>query len=171
MTTKQTVLAALLLTPFALLAMAKYVIVDVREGAPDGVRLWIPVPLVLAQAALQFAPDEARHVRNKDLAEFLLLLRAVAKELKNASDAELVRVEEGDQRVLVAKSGVDLVVDVSSPHQNVHVAVPVEAIEEFLNNTDGECLHPADVLSALGGVSGDLVHVKDSDREVRVWLW
>ncbi len=173
MSPRKTVLLAVLLTPLLMIAMAKYVIVDVREGGPDGLRLWVPVPLILAQAALQFAPEEARHVRvrNKDLTEFLPLLRAVAKELKNVDDAELVRVEEKDQRVLVTKSGVDLMGDVSTPREKVHVAVPVEAIEEFLDRTDGECVHPADILSALGGVSGDLVHVKDSDKEVRVWLW
>jgi hypothetical protein len=171
MSPKKAILLAFLLTPLMMVAMAKYVIVDVRESAPDGLRLWVPVPLIAAQAALQFAPDEARHIREKDFTEFLPLLRAVAKELKNAGDAELVRVEDKDQRVLVTKSGVDLVVDVSGPDQQVHVAVPVEAVEEFLDGTDGKCLHPADILSALGGISGDLVYVKDSDTEVKVWLW
>ncbi len=168
---KKAVLLTVLLTPLMLVAMAKYVIVDVRESDPDGLRLWVPVPLAVAQAALQFAPDEARHIREKDFAQFLPLLRAVTRELKNIGDAELIRVEERDQRVLVTKSGVDLVVDVSAPDQEVHVAVPVEAVEEFLDRSDGRCLHPADILSALGGVSGDLVHVKDSDREIKIWLW
>ena len=45
--------------PIALLATIAslgVVVVDVREGGPDGHRIVVPVPLVFAQAALALAP-------------------------------------------------------------------------------------------------------------------
>jgi hypothetical protein len=54
-----TKLAVILGVPIALLATIAslgVVVVDVREGGPDGHRIVVPVPLVFAQAALALAP-------------------------------------------------------------------------------------------------------------------
>ena len=52
-------LAFILGVPVALLATVAslgVVVVDVREGGPDGQRIVVPLPLVLAQAAVAVAP-------------------------------------------------------------------------------------------------------------------
>ena len=52
-------LAFILGVPVAMLATVAslgVVVVDVREGGPDGHHIVVPVPLVLAQAALAVAP-------------------------------------------------------------------------------------------------------------------
>jgi hypothetical protein len=171
MTPLKAVLIAALATPLALAAMAKYVIVDVREGGPEGTRLIVPVPIVLAQIAARFAPQEVRHLREPKLSEHMPLLRVVARELQQVGDAELVRVEERDETVSIVKSGGDLVIEVAEPGEQVYVRFPVAALEQIFENSHGDCLHPAAVLGALRETSGELVHVVDGDEEVRISVW
>jgi hypothetical protein len=171
MTPLKAILIAALATPLALAAMAKYVIVDVRDGGPEGTRVIVPVPIVLAQIAAKFAPQEVRHLREPKLAEHMPLLRVVARELQHMGDAELVRVEEKDETVSILKSGGNLVIEVAGPGEQVHVSFPVAALEQILENSDGDCLHPAAVLGALREISGDLVHVVNGDDEVRISVW
>jgi hypothetical protein len=171
MTPLKAVLIAALATPLALAAMAKYVIVDVREGGPEGTRLIVPVPIVLAQIAARFAPQEVRHLREPKLSEHMPLLRVVARELQQVGDAELVRIEERDETVSIVKSGGDLVIEVSQPGEQVYVRFPAAALEQIFENSHGDCLHPAAVLGALRETSGELVHVVDGDEEVRISVW
>jgi hypothetical protein len=171
MTPLKAILIAALATPLALAAMAKYVIVDVREGGPEGTRLIVPVPLMLAQIAARFTPREVRHLRDPKLSEYMPLLRIVARELRQVGDAEFVRVEERDETVSVVKSGGNLVVEVAQPSEHVYVRFPVAALEQIFQNSHGDCLHPAEILSALRETSGELVHVVDGDNEVRISVW
>jgi hypothetical protein len=78
--------------------------VDVREGGPNGTRIVVPVPLVAAEIAAAFIPTP--DLRMKMDGEALAQLgnaRKVVQALRDAPDGELVRVEEGDDTVVVAK--------------------------------------------------------------------
>src|SRR5512134_81871 len=107
-----TKLAVILGVPIAMLATVAslgIVVVDVREGGPDGHRIVVPVPLVLAQAALAVAPvvappDKLR-VPDGEALEHIGLAREVLEALAEAPDGELVRVEEAREQVLVTKEG------------------------------------------------------------------
>ena len=171
MTPLKAVLIAAVATPLALAAMAKYVIVEVREGGPQGTRVIVPVPILLAQMAAKFAPEEVRHLRDPKLAEHMPLLRAVARELRQLGDAELVRVEGRDETVSIVKSGGDLIIEVAQPGEQVHVRFPVAVLERIFESSDSDCLHPAAVLGALKETSGELVHVVDGDDEVHISVW
>jgi hypothetical protein len=171
MTPLKAILIAAVATPLALAAMAKYVIVDVREGGPEGTRLIVPVPIMLAQIAARFAPQEVRHLHDPELAGHMPLLRVVARELQRVGDADLVRIEERDETVSIVKSGGDLVIEVAQPGEQVYVRFPVAALERIFENSHGDCLHPAAVLGALKETSGELVHVVDGDDEVHISVW
>jgi len=171
MTPLKATLIAAVATPLALAAMTKYVIVDVREGGPEGTRVIVPVPIVLAQVAARFAPQEVRHLRDPKLAEHMPLLRAVARELQQLGDAELVRVEEPNETVSISKSGADIVIEVTERGEQVYVRFPVAVLERIFENSGGDCLHPAAVLGALKETSGELVHVVDGDDEVHISVW
>src|SRR5512139_1600418 len=121
-------LAILLGVPIALLATVAslgVVVVDVREGGPDGSRIVVPVPLVFAQAALAVAPavapaDKLRIPDNEAL-EHIGLAREVLEALAKAPDGELVRVEERNELVVITKEGRSLRVRVSGERENVNV--------------------------------------------------
>ena len=171
-------LAVILGVPIALLATVAslgVVVVDVREGGPDGNRIVVPVPLVFAQAALAVAPavapaDKLRIPDNEAL-EHIGLAREVLEALAAAPDGELVRVEERDELVVVAKEGRFLRVRVSGERENVSVNVPLYLALQALPDEHGR-IRTAALAGALAGVRfTDLVEVEDGNDHVRVWVW
>ena len=170
-------LAILLGVPVAFLATVAslgVVVVDVREGGPNGNRIVVPVPLVLAQAALALAPmaapDHAMRVPPEAL-EHMGLAREVLEALAAAPDGEFVRVEERDQLVVVAKEGRFFKVHVTGAHENVSVNVPLHLALQALPGPDGR-IRTAALAGALSGVRfTDLVDVQDDNDHVRVWVW
>jgi len=172
-----TKLAVILGVPIALLATIAslgVVVVDVREGGPDGTRIVVPVPLVFAQAALAVAPAvaPADKMRIPDEAlEHIGLAREVLEALAAAPDGELVRVEERDELVVITKEGGSLRVRVSGERENVSVNVPLHLALEALPDEHGR-IRTAALAGALAGVRfTDLVEVEDGNDHVRVWVW
>jgi len=172
-----TKLAVILGVPIALLATIAslgVVVVDVREGGPDGTRIVVPVPLVFAQAALAVAPAvaPADKMRIPDEAlEHVGLAREILEALAAAPDGELVRVEERDELVVITKEGRSLRVRVSGERENVSVNVPLHLALQALPDEHGH-IRTAALAGALGGVRfTDLVEVQDGNDHVRVWVW
>jgi hypothetical protein len=172
-----TKLAMILGVPIALLATVAslgVVVVDVREGGPDGSRIVVPVPLVLAQAALAIAPAVApvEKLRIPDEAlEHIGLAREVLEALAQAPDGELVRVEERNEQVVITKQGRSLRVQVTGERENVSVNVPLNLALQALPDEHGR-IRTAALAGALGGLRfTDLVDVQDGKDHVRVWVW
>jgi hypothetical protein len=173
-----TKLAVILGVPIALLATIAslgVVVVDVREGGPDGHRIVVPVPLVFAQAALALAPvvapaDKLRIPDNEAL-QHIGVARDVLEALAAAPDGELVRVEQPDEQVVITKEGRSLRVHVSGKKENVTVNVPFHLALQALPGEDGR-IRTAALAGALGGLRfTDLVDVRDGDDHVRVYVW
>ena len=170
-------LAVILGAPIAMLATVAslgVVVVDVREGGPDGHRIVVPVPLVFAQAAVALAPmaapDKAMHVP-PEAAEHMGLAREVVEALAAAPDGEFVRVEERDEQVVVTKEGRTLKVRVTGKRENVSVNVPLHLALSALPGPDGR-IRTAALAGALSSVRfTDLVEVHDGNDHVRVWVW
>jgi hypothetical protein len=171
-------LAVILGIPIAFLATVAslgVMVVDVREGGPDGHRILVPVPLVLAQAALAVAPalapmDELR-IPDREALRHMGVAREVLQALADAPDGELVRVEEGDELVVVAKEGHSLRVRVRGDRENVSVNIPLHLALQALPDADGR-IRTAALAGALSSVRfTDLVDVQDGDDHVRVWVW
>ena len=163
------VAAVLPLAFVAMVASASYVVVDVTT---DGNHFVIPVPLVVARAVVAFAPEESTRISCPEFAEYQEAAERVLEELIIAPDGDLVSVQDGDETVLISKSGGDLEVAVHNRDENVSVTVPLEAVAELVRHYDGEAFEVSDVLSALGEISNsELVHVRTADEEVKVWIW
>ena len=170
-------LAAVLAVPLALLATVAslgVVVVDVREGGPDGHRILVPAPLVLAQAGLAVAPnileDEMRIP--EEALEHMPLARELLEALIAAPDGELVRVEEPDEQVVIRKEGDKLIVRVHGKKgEDVSVNVPLTLAMSALPDSQGK----VSSLAMAGSLSTvrftDLVDVHDGDTHVRVWVW
>ncbi len=170
-------LAAVLAVPLALLATVAslgVVVVDVREGGPDGNRIVVPVPLVFAQAALAVAPVFAEEeLRLPDeAAEHIGIAREVLEALAAAPDGVLVHVQEPDEEVIVRKEGDTLVIQVRGRNgEDVSVNAPLSLAMSALPDSDGRIstLKMAGALSAVR--FSDLVEIRDGDDHVRIWVW
>jgi len=170
-------LAAVLAVPLALLATVAslgVVVVDVREGGPDGHRILVPAPLVLAQAGLAVAPailEEEMRIPEEAL-EHMPLARELLEALIAAPDGELVRVEEPDEQVVIRKEGDTLIVRVHGKKgEDVSVNVPLTLALSALPDSQGRIssLAMAGSLSSLRFT--DLVEVQDGDTHVKIWVW
>lgn len=171
-------LAAVLAVPLALVATVAslgVMVVDVREGGPDGHRIVVPVPLVLAQAAVAVAPAFAEkdlRVPDAEVLRHVDVARGVLEALADGPDGELVRVEEPDEQVLVTKEGRSLHVRVHGKKgEDVSVNVPLRVALNALPDAEGR-ISTLDLAGALGTVRfTDLVEVHDGNDHVRVWVW
>jgi len=169
-------LAAVLAVPLALLATVAslgVVVVDVREGGPDGHRIVVPAPLVLAQAGLAVAPnllEEEMRIPEEAL-EHMPLAREILEALIAAPDGELVRVEEPEEQVVIRKEGDKLVVRVHGKKEDVSVNVPLTLALSALPDSQGRL----DSLAMAGSLSTlrftDLVEVNEGDTHVKIWVW
>ncbi len=170
-------LAVILGVPIALLATVAslgIVVVDVREGGPGGTHVVVPVPLVLAQAAVALAPamahEDKMHIPDEAL-EHMGLAREVLEALAAAPDGELVRVEERNETVVITKEGRSLHVHVTGDRENVSVNVPLHLALQALPDEHGHVRMGA-LAGALGSVRfTDLVDVQDGKDHVRVYVW
>lgn len=188
-------LLAVLSVPAALLGgllALGVVVVDVREAGPDGHRIVVPVPLALAQTALAFVPQQrlaAMHrtaglpvagaartqsdasVEMDRAGAYLPLAREVLQALAAGPDGELVRVEEPDEQVVIAKVGDTLRIRVHTPGEDVRVNVPIRVALAALPGRDGR-IRVAAVAGALGSVRfRDLVDVRSGGDQVKVYVW
>lgn len=170
-------LAFVLGVPIAMLATVAslgVMVVDVQEGGPNGSRIVVPVPLVAAQAALALAPVVAPPDKLRipgEALEHVGIAREVLEALAHAPDGELVRVEEADEQVLVAKEGRSLRVRVRGRGENVDVNVPLHLALQALPDRDGR-INTAAMAGALSAVRfTDLVEVRDGHDRVRIWVW
>jgi hypothetical protein len=172
-------LAIVLAVPLALLATIAslgVVVVDVKEGGPNGHHIIVPVPLVLAQTALAVAPAIGHHkdmcIKDREALKHMPLAREVLEALADGPDGELVRVEEREEQVVITKVGRSLHVQVHGGHgEDVDVNVPLQLALEALPDAQGHFRTVA-LAAALGGVRfTDLVKVKDGNEQVHVYVW
>lgn len=151
-------------------------IVDVREGGPDGHRIVVPVPLMIAQAALALAPANATRLDLADhggpeLRQHLRAARGVVEALAEAPDGELVRVEQPGQQVVIEKRGDSLHVEVHDGEDDIEVNVPLDAALEAVSGNGR-----IDASALLGALRQarltKLVDVRSGDDDhVQVSIW
>ncbi|MGE0453963.1 MAG: hypothetical protein AB7O37_11430 [Vicinamibacteria bacterium] len=149
-------------------------VVDVRESGPGGTRIVVPVPLVLAQVAAGFVPQHKARLEMGEAAKHLPIARKVLTALAEIEDAELVRVEEADERVLVRKVGSLIKVHVEDRHgEQVDVSLPIDVLLEALPDDSGR-MSFGDAIGALrrNARFTELVEVHSRNGEhVRVSIW
>ena len=143
--------------------------VDVREGGAEGHRIVVPVPLLLADAALAFVPDDELDVDIGDeAAEHLRRSHELFQALAEAPDGEYVRVEDGDTRVLVEKAGDLLKVRVKDGDRtDVDVNLPIDSIREIIGK-DGRVQPRAAIRALRHARFSTLVEVRDGEDHVKV---
>ena len=169
-------LALICATPFVLmgtlLGITGVAVVEVKDGGPDGHHLTIPVPLMIAQAALTFAPNEAKYVECPQFARYQKVAATILEELDHAPDGVLVEVHDGGDNVLIRKEGnvLRITVDEASG-ETVECNLPLKSAIKAIQAYDGHGFPTKAAFWALRRAPhGTLVHVKDGEDEVTVRL-
>lgn len=149
--------------------------VRVEEPAKPS-RIAVNLPMAVVEAALEAAPEKVVSSGRIKLGHdgndvSVAQLRKAWNELKATGDAELVTVEDRDEKVRIARSGNLVLVHIDKPagREAVRVEVPVEVVDALLAG-EGNELNVRAALTKLQGRRGDLVRVNDERSTVRIWI-
>jgi hypothetical protein len=102
--------------------------VDEDHGDGRHVHVWVPAAIV--PMALHVVPRHRLERAMADARPWLPTLRALTKELERYPEAEFVEVRDGNQHVQIRTHNRKLLIDVTEPGENVHVACPLVMIED-----------------------------------------
>lgn len=172
--------AALALVPASVAwAQTPWLHVRVEEPSKE-TKVHVNLPLTVVEAALSAAPekiisDGKIHIRDGKHDLSIADMRKVWLQLKEAGNAEIVKVEGKRENVSVAREGdvirvrVDKLGETEAEGEQVRVEVPV-AVVDALFSAEGEDLNIRAALAELQKLRGDIVRVKDKDSTVRVWI-
>ena len=169
---QQALLAAVAVV-LLLLASLHFVVVRIHERGPDGMKIWLPLPIELAQAALWFVPDYEEHfdTDTAQIEQYRPLAQALLEGLEDADEVELVRVSEGDQTVVIRKAGADIEINVQMDREEVKVRLAMRTLQGLVDSFEDGRFDAAGALSALKHSSGLMVHVDEPDTEVSLTIW
>jgi len=103
--------------------------VKVVEKTEGGDRVNLYVPAALIPVAVQLAPEDKIREALEQAKEWLPAVRIASKELRRLPDAELVEVRDGGEHVRIRTMDGELVIDVVSDREDVHISVPLKTIE------------------------------------------
>jgi hypothetical protein len=168
------VLAAVPMSLLAVVAGTGVVVVDVQERGPAGHHIVVPVPLVLAQVAATFAPHGKDRIELGEAQRYLPMAEEMVQALRDAPDGELVRVEERDQKVRIAKVGANLEIKVTQGEnrEDVSVTIPLAMARTLVREArNGSLRAPAIVAALREARLTTLADVRDGDEHVRVTIW
>lgn len=171
---KRVILAAMLLTFAAGLALAdaeRWLHVRVLDDE-DKVSVNLPVELVATVlASVEHDTFRDGRIQIDEVDVDRELVEAILKAAVESRDGEFMRVEEGDETVVVVhKKNDTLYVDIEEDHERVKVQIPLKVARAMLDG-DGDTLNIVAALEALGeGKGSTLVTVDDGDAKVRVWV-
>ncbi len=171
--TRIVAILALALVAGSAAAADRWLHVRVEDRGSHGESVSVNVPLALIEAILPTIDvDEFRHgkLRLDELDLDAFDLREVLTALRDAPDADFVRIASDDETVRVAKEDGYLVVRVDERRgDTVRLRIPLGVIEAMLQGSDDEL----DLIAGLRALSDydEDVLVVESDREsVRVWI-
>jgi hypothetical protein len=99
-------------------------IVDVQDRDRH---IFLPIPMIFVNTALKLTPI-ASHIDIPDrVNRHYMSLQDAATELSKCPDGPLVEVQDRRDNVMIEKRGANLIVDVKSDHENVHLQIPIQA--------------------------------------------
>ena len=152
-----------------------WMIVDIHVEEDGPINFKIPFPLVIADVASRFIPDEALEEAEvpPELKAQKDLILATVQALLESPDTHFVKVETEDANVDVFKEGDNLRIEVDAEDAVVSCMVPIDGVFNALEDWDWETFDPQMVFDILHAAdNGHLVKVETEDGvRVAVRMW
>jgi hypothetical protein len=144
-----------------------------NNGDPETVKVNLPVSMI--DVALDVV-KEKNFMNGKlkfDHSDISVSdMKRLWSELKSAGNAEFVKVEKKDEKVMINREGDLVLIKVinSRNAENVDIKVPVDVVDALFSGP-GEELNLKSALTAMKGRNvGDIVTVRDAKTHVRIWI-
>lgn len=149
--------------------------IHVRVDETDGAKVAINLPMSLVDVALEigqeegFDEDDLRLDPEGDVT--IEDLRRMWAGLKDAGDAELVEVHDGDEHVRVYKRGDRVHVDVDEDGvETVRVEMPAAIVDALLSGEGDRLDLPAAARELARIGDQEVVRIDDEGTTVRIWV-
>lgn len=110
-----------------------FIHVRVHEKESNGTHISLLVPAIIAPLAVRFIPRHHLRDASANLQQYLPVIDAAISGLAECPDGPLVEVLESDSHVTVVKSAGSIVVDADDSGDTVHVAVPLRAAKNTID--------------------------------------
>jgi hypothetical protein len=113
-------------------------VIRVDERHTDGrhVQVWFPAAVV--PMAMHFVPRHHLQHAAEQVGPWLPTLRALTKELEKYPEAQLVEVQAPEAHVNVHTHDGKLLIDVSAPEDEVHVACPLAMMDHVARELEAK---------------------------------
>lgn len=168
------VLASIAVVLGVVVAATGVMVVDVKKA--DGTRFVVPMPLLLVQVGVVFAPVQTaaagleRQVAR--VRQYLPVAAEVLAAVAESPDFDLAKVDNGDEHVRVRKVGDSLHIRVESLRENVDVNVPFELAWRAMDEAREGPLSPSDLVALLRHSRlTRLADVHDGGDHVKITIW
>jgi len=111
-------------------------LVDEEHRGGRHVHVWVPAAIV--PMALHVVPRHHLEHAAVQVGPWLPTLRAITKELRKFSEAQLVEVRNAHEHVRVWTHDGKLMIDVDEPDETVHVACPLATIQDVAKELEAD---------------------------------
>jgi len=108
--------------------------ISVRENRPGGDSVRLVLPAAVIPVVMAFVPDENLRQVPQEALGVLPALKIAAEELKNLPDCTLVEVHGPDEEITISLRDGTLAVDVVSDEEEVHLQIPLVAVESVASS-------------------------------------
>jgi hypothetical protein len=106
-------------------------VVDVRDKV-GGKHVFVPIPVGLVNTGLNIMPGNISQKFRGELGSHHRIIQKLSTELEKLPDTEFVEVQTKRERILVSKSGRNLIIDVDTPEQSIYVRVPIRSTGDLM---------------------------------------
>jgi len=107
-------------------------VLTVQVQERDGTDIRICCPAALARLLLDCAPGCCVESAECRLRTYRPLMTRLCQEMRNSPDFTMVETSEAHQAVRVCKQGRDLLVEVQSPEEHVHLSIPFPLVNSIM---------------------------------------
>ena len=154
--------------------------VQVTEPGEDGKNARVNLPLALVEVALNVISGEILGKGQIKLDKHDVSvedIRLVWRELKSSGDAEFLTMREKDKQIRIVREGDRIRIHVDKAGEGaedagdkqVRIEVPVTLVDALLGG-ESDRLDLQAALAELTEERGDIVTVRDGEKQVRVWI-
>jgi hypothetical protein len=136
-------------------------------------RFWFPVPVALGHLVgglINLPPLERPELES--ILEYREVAAEVLRQLQSLPDSNFVEVSKANEHVRIFKRADSLYVHVETPDERVSVRLPLHIARSLIETLNSQRINLGDLIACLEWQpSGDLVHVKTGQEEVRISIW
>jgi hypothetical protein len=106
-------------------------VIDVRDKV-EGKRVFVPIPVGLVNHGINMLPGQMLQQVRGDIGPHHRMIQQLATELENIPDTDFVEIQKANERVLISKSGRNLIIDVNTPEESIYIRIPIRSTSALI---------------------------------------